>query len=187
LLLDEGGQRSDLHNMIVIRDSRAPISDGALRVRQYLDELQKKTETVICRPAGETLAALDALRRLLADAQAGDLTAGGRAIRPDDVQQWLQQNLPGPLAELRDELTGYPGLGRDLDQDDPGSLDPLLDLLDAEHLLPLGEAAKRLGRPVEQLQQAVLRANDTIGLLDGPPPVVFRIVAGAGDAQSDDP
>ncbi len=89
--------------VVILRDPRLPISKGAAAAREHLEEASFAGARLIY-PSLEALAALEALRRLLADAQSGDLTADGVAIRTEAVIEWQSRHLTVPLQGLLEEL-----------------------------------------------------------------------------------
>lgn len=92
-----------LTRLVLIRDERVPLSEGAKKARQYLAELEQQ-QAVTVFPSVEALATLDALRNLLSDAKSGDLACEGESIPPAAVEVWLQSHFPHPLRVLADEL-----------------------------------------------------------------------------------
>ena len=80
-----------LEKLVLLRDGRTPIGANAVKTRTLRDELLRKGARWV-EPSVEALAALDALRRLLADAQSGDLANHGdtvelRFVHTGDVVQ----------------------------------------------------------------------------------------------------
>jgi hypothetical protein len=149
-----------------------PIGRYAHATRRYLDDLTKAGARLV-RPSLEALQALEALRTLLADARAGDLNQNGSPINPQTVQDWVAQHMPPCLTRLLEEITG----SEVVSDPDPQLREDLLELLETRCLVPLEEAARDL-----QLQPAVLRklvevSPELAGILDGPPPVLYRQVA----------
>lgn len=96
-----------LGRLVVLRESRIPLSPGAKAARQYLDELEQQ-QAVFVFPSVEALAALDVLRELLSDAKSGDLACQGKALSPQAVEEWLKMNLSGPLRDFSEEVLGRP-------------------------------------------------------------------------------
>jgi hypothetical protein len=166
--LDAGGEAARL---VLLRDPRLPIGRYAHATRRYLDDLTKAGARLV-RPSLEALQALEALRTLLADARAGDLNQNGSPINPQTVNDWLAQHMPPCLNRLLEEITGNEALSTA----DPQLREDLLELLESRCLLPLEEAARDL-----QLQPAILRklvevSPELAGILEGPPPVLYRQV-----------
>ena len=68
---------SPMDRLVLIRHPRLPISPGAKKTWSYLEDLKGQKAT-IAGPDTEVLAALEAMRSLLADAKAGDLANRGK-------------------------------------------------------------------------------------------------------------
>ncbi|MGO9601030.1 MAG: ATP-binding protein [Isosphaeraceae bacterium] len=160
--------------LVLLRDVRLPLGKNAIRTNQMLDELNTQGARLI-RPSHELLAALDALRRLLSDAKAGDLSNQGQTVTPETVQKWLAENMPGVLRDLLDEIVAYPVPS---DNGDDGRLfDELLEVLAEHPVIALDEAAGTLKTDTGTLEAtANARASD-VGILRGPPVVLFRLTA----------
>lgn len=94
-----------LERLVLIRDERIPLSEGARKVRTYLDELEQR-KVVTVTPDVETLAMLDAVRNLLSNARSGDLSLGGDVISPQRVEGWLRESLPECLLTLMEQILG---------------------------------------------------------------------------------
>jgi hypothetical protein len=91
--------------LVVVRDQRLPIKAGAKATQQRLRELAENGARVV-RLSAEAYAALAALRRLLADAAAGDLTLNGQPVQPGELKAWLAQSAPEALLEAVSEIAG---------------------------------------------------------------------------------
>ena len=97
--------------LILVRDTRLGIGAGAKASQDRLDQLNHRKAEFISISA-EALAALDAVRSLLADAESGDLSHNGETIPRKAVEQWLAANLPAPLGGAGGEAAGQGGGGR---------------------------------------------------------------------------
>lgn len=163
-----------LEKLVIVRDARLPVSAPKSReCYQHLIQLGAHE----LRPNAEALAALDALRSLLSDAKAGDLHHRGEPISPQTVEEWLLANLPEPLDELADSLLRYPSGAGSTDLQNR-----LVDLLSRSPVLALDDAATALGSASGELEEAVLGLGESVGLLSGPPPVIFRLESELVDA-----
>ncbi len=172
-------QVPDFQKFVLIRDSRTPISQTARRTREHLDDLEK-ADAVIYRPSVEAMAALDALRQLLADADSGDLSVDSHTITTETVQSWLAGHLASALADMRDVLTGYPNT-LEIGPADSG-LDELIELINREHVLAVEQALAELGWPTDRVEAIVRDNPQQVGLLEGPPAVLFQpVAAGVSD------
>lgn len=94
-----------LQRLVIVRDSRIPLTTGAKAARQNLEELQR-AGVLDLHPTLESLAALDAMRELLSDAKAGDLDCYGTTIEPDAVEAWLNANLSRAMGDFVDDVFG---------------------------------------------------------------------------------
>jgi len=156
--------------LVLLRDPGLPIAKTARATRRYLDDLTKAGARLV-RPSLEALQALEALRSLLADARAGDLNENGSQVSPQTVQDWVAQHMPQCLNRLMEEITGSgePDADAQLRED-------LLELLEARCLLPLEEAARELEQQPAIVRKFVEASPELAGILEGPPPVLYRLV-----------
>lgn len=161
--------------LILIRNSGLQIGPNARKSRERLRDLTGRGARLVS-PTPEAMAALEALRRLWADAQSGDLNYRGEVIPLRTVQEWLANHLPDSLADLASQWDTEP------ESDLAGALSQLL--LE-QPILAVGEAARKLGRPTEEIAAYASRHPNQTGFLAGPPAVVFRPVSGNGGADDD--
>jgi len=158
--------REKVDRLCVVRDARLPIPPTARKTREYLDVLET-SGAVISRPPAEAYFALAAIRNLLAESAAGDLTINGRTVPPVQLKDWLASNFPGPVRDLVDEIAGPA----------PAAAPPLTDaLVNALRRLKVAElavVAEAAGVSADTASDAALNAPTLIGLLLGPPTVVF--------------
>jgi hypothetical protein len=170
-LKEQLGQKK-LHKLVLLRDPRLPLSAHAAKTQQLLKELTA-AEARLVRPTVEALAALEALRTLLSDAQAGDLAHGGNSVSPATVRDWLAEHLPDSLREFLDQVVSYPGV---VEADpDEGLFDQLSELLGDHFVLPLDEAAARLELSAGEVEDYARRHGQQFGLLSGPPAVLYHL------------
>ncbi len=169
LIKDRGVEK-----LLLLRDVRLPIGKNAVRVNQLLEELCAQGAQFI-RPSHEVLAALDALRRLLSDAKAGDLSNRGATVTPETVQEWLARNMPAVLQDLLEEIVAYPGIGEPIKGID--LFDRLQELLIEQPVISVQEAATKLEAGAQDIEQNARANCKSVGVLDGPPVVLFRLVA----------
>ena len=163
-----------VEKLLLLRDVRLPIGKNAVRVNQVLDELCAQGAQFI-RPSHEVLAALDALRRLLSDAKAGDLSNQGATVTPETVQEWLARNMPAVLQDLLEEIVAYPGIGGPIKGID--LFDRLQELLIEQPVISIQEAATKLETGAQEIELNARANCKSVGVLDGPPVVLFRLVA----------
>lgn len=163
-----------LDRLVVVRESRIPLSPGAKVARQTLEELEQQ-QTAFLFPTVEALAALDALRELLSDAKSGDLACQGVAVSPQTVEEWLAARLAeGPLADLFDGVFGAASPVVGSDTSDARIIEALNGLLVQQPMLPLEDAARALAKPADEIIAAVGRHPDLFRLLGQPPTMLFR-------------
>jgi hypothetical protein len=91
--------------LVIVRDQRLPIKASAKATQQRLRELADSGARVV-RLSAEAYAALAALRRLLADAAAGDLTLNGNPVQPEELKAWLAQHAPSAISEAVRAVAG---------------------------------------------------------------------------------
>lgn len=177
--LAQGGDALAGLRLRVLRDPRLAISKGAKKTTEYLAELEQRGARVV-QPSEEALAALAALRSLLSDARAGDLAARGDAVAEATVAKWLARQLDEALADLCDALEGEgeaphgDALGRDLDE-----------LMLRRFVIQLDEAAAEVSAAAADVLARARRIPDRLGVLEGPPAVLFvRVPVDAVDAEA---
>lgn len=163
-----------LDRLVLLRDTRVPISPTAKMAQQYLAELEREQAAVVY-PSVEVLAALDALRELLSDAKSGDLSCSGEAIRLESVEEWLTKHLSSQLVDLVDDVLGTTS-GDSPKASDTSAIEALNELLAHRPMLPLAEAARSLGRRVDEVADIAQRHPHHFGLLGEPPETLFRPV-----------
>jgi hypothetical protein len=175
--------KTKLHKLVLLRDPRLPISAKATATHKLLEKLTA-AEARLVRPSVEALAALEALRTLLSDAQAGDLAHGGDSVSPATVRDWLAAHLPDCLRDFLDEVVSYPGLVEP--EHDETLFDHLSELLGGHYVLPLDEAAARLELSVGEVEDCARRHGQQFGLLSGSPAVLYHLaLAQAGAAVTE--
>lgn len=162
-----------LQRLVVVRDGRVPITAGAKKARQLLDELEQQ-QAVVLHPTVEALAALDALRDLLSDAKSGDLSWHGGTIAPQSLEDWLVTHLADGLRDLVDDVLGSGDQSQRETVADTRDIEALNTLLAARPLLPLAEAVELLQRPPEVVAAIAERHPDRFRMLSGPPVVLYR-------------
>jgi hypothetical protein len=158
--------------VVLLRPAALPIGAQAVKTREYLKTLEARGARLV-QPPAEALAALDALRRLLADAQSGDLACAGQTVDITTVTQWLKDNLPGPLQRLLEEITG--GETEETPASTPLARD-LLDYVTERHVVRASQAAETLQASEEEILDCARRCCGQLGILAGPPAVLFTFV-----------
>jgi hypothetical protein len=165
--LYEEVERHGPRGLVLIRDSRRPVSSNARRAHELLTLLQQRGVPLL-RPSGAAIAALDALRSLLSDAKAGDLSHDGTTIAPQTVRQWLARNLSGELQAIVDQMQSAEAVAVD------DTYDAVLSALQQGHVLKLDEVVEQTSHGCDEILHCVQRHRDSIGTLDGPPVVLFE-------------
>jgi hypothetical protein len=167
--LDEGR----LKELVLLRDGRTPIGANAVKTRSLRDELLRKGARWV-EPSLEALAALDALRRLLADAQAGDLANHGDTVELQTVQDWLARNLAGELKDLLGEVFPTSTMTT------PGMVDSLYEsvaeVLQRQHVVSVAHVAALLERECDEIEACVRNHSERLGVLGDPPAALFQLV-----------
>lgn len=161
-----------LQRLVVIRDSRVPVSEGAKIARQCLTELEQQG-AVILHPSVEVLAALDALRALLSDAKSGDLDCHGQLVTPRTVEDWLRSHLSADLQIFADDLLGRSRAVAPVSTETQ-LVESVSALLAGHPLLPLDEAAAKLNCSGSLLVELAQRYPEQFGLLGQPTAAIFR-------------
>ncbi|HKX27473.1 MAG TPA: hypothetical protein VJ302_07265, partial [Blastocatellia bacterium] len=143
--------------------------------RAAREELIKKGARWIT-PSVEALAALAALRRLLADAQSGDLANRGRTVELKTVQEWLSANLATELKELLEEILPTGPGGEPIDVHDWPLYEDMAELLQRHHVVSVADIAARLERGEKEIAACAQQHSNHIGIFGEPPLVLFRMV-----------
>ncbi|MBO0856982.1 MAG: AAA family ATPase [Chloracidobacterium sp.] len=156
--------------LILLRDSRLPLGRTAVKTRQLRDRLLKKGARWV-EPSAETLATLDALRRLLSDAKSGELDNRGDTVELMRVQDWVARHLAVELKDVLDEMAPAEAMPP------PEELyEEIAELLGRQHMVSVADAAALLGREVKEVEACAQLRSDRVGALGDPPAVLFRLV-----------
>ncbi|MCZ2148939.1 MAG: AAA family ATPase [Bryobacterales bacterium] len=156
-----------LKRLCLVRDPRLPISPKARITNQILKDLQNKGARIV-RPQPEIVAAIDAMKRILSEATSGDLSLRGEPVETKRVREWLAANLPGGLREMLDSFVAG---------STPAEGDALVELLQETKIIAAREAANKLGWTLDQVENYARTNPRQVGLLAGPPSVLYHIVA----------
>lgn len=148
--------------LVVVRDQRLPIKSTAKATHQRLRELTDAGARVV-RLSAEAYAALAALRRLLADAAAGDLTLDGRPVQPEELKAWLAQNAPDAVVEAVRAVAG------DGNGDDTPSQQAIAsrvqELLVGRWIVPLDAIAADAKLSLDDLRDVAARESAIFGVI----------------------
>jgi hypothetical protein len=143
------------------------VTPGA-RGQELLGTLKTRGAQIVY-PLPEALAALQAIRDLVALARAGDLTHDGDDVREAEFTQWAEANLPPQLRKLRDDLAGRATA-------DDAVLPRLAALVGERKIVEAGAAARELSLTLEEISACARRNPMQFGVLAGPPLVLFEAV-----------
>ena len=156
-----GGQR-----LLLLRDRRLPISATARMTQQRLKSIEEKGGRFVA-VSEEAVESLAALRRLLADAQSGDLAYQGDSVPTSGVVEWLAGHVPAAVEPLVSEI------------DVSYLLNPkLTDLLAQRKMVSLEQAAQALRSRPEEVESCARRDPRLFGMLGGRTPVLFQLIEG---------
>lgn len=154
--------------LVVVRDQRLPIKATAKATQQRLRELAEGGARVV-RLSAEAYAALAALRRLLADAAAGDLTLDGRPVQPEELKAWLAQHTP---AEVLDAVRAVAGEAEDTPpQQELASR--VQELLVGRWIVPLDTIAADAKLSIDDLRDVAAREGSIFGVIRGDGDLLF--------------
>ncbi|MFO0757699.1 MAG: AAA family ATPase [Byssovorax sp.] len=168
--LCHGGEALSGLGLRVLRDPRLPITKSAKKCLEYMGEIEAKGGRLV-QPSVEAMAALEALRSLLSDARAGDLSARGDAVDEKTVADWLRRCLDDALTDLCDaiEARGDPSASPS-GEERSRALDALLL---GRFVIRLDAAAQEIGCGEAEALSLARRHPDRFGVLSGPPVVLF--------------
>lgn len=154
--------------MVVVRDQRLPIRTTAKATQQRLRDLEEGGARIV-RLSAEAYAALAALRRLLSDAAAGDLTLDGRPVQPEELKTWLSKNTPAAVVEAVRAVTG--------EMDDPADerevASRVQELLVGRWIVALDELARDAKLSLDDLRDIAAKESRIFGVIRGDHDVVF--------------
>jgi hypothetical protein len=148
--------------MVIVRDQRLPIKATAKATQQRLRELADAGARIV-RLSAEAYAALAALRRLLADAAAGDLTLDGRPVQPEELKEWLAKNTPPAVAEAVRAVVGEA-------EDTPSQQEiasRVQELLVGRWIVPLDAIATDAKLSLDDLRDVTARESNIFGVIRG--------------------
>ena len=165
--------------LVLLRDVRNGIGVGAAKTRAVLERLEGAgARLVSVKP--EALAVLEAISRMLANARSGDLTYQGDSVPAATVEDWLRGAMPAAVEDLVEEIAG----DRYTPPDELAGM--LMDLLGRAKVIESEEAARELGRGIEDVDACARRNPTLIGLAGGSRRVLYRIVETHADGDARD-
>ena len=159
--------RGNVDRLCVLRDARLPIKPTARATNAYLEQLQQGGATY-SRPPAEAYVALAAIRNLLAEAAAGDLTLDGRTVAPILLKDWLARNAPSAVADLIEEITGTPATSAT-----NVTRERVLAVIVRAKVAEIGAVAAEAQVSPDAIRELLARPDVGVGLIEGTPPVLF--------------
>jgi hypothetical protein len=156
--------------LCIVRDARLGIGKTAFVTLQRLQAITQAGGRIV-RIDAEALAALDAMRRLLATATSGDLSLGGDTVNGDTVRAWLRRNMPKQLTDFTDEILGADQTGQELQPD------VLLGILQKQKIVPLEELVRLTELTAAKIENFACEHPDRICFFGGERPVVSLAAA----------
>jgi hypothetical protein len=166
--LREMQTQNRFQELIVVRDQRLPIKTTAKAAQQRLRELADSGARVV-RLSAEAYAALAALRRLLADAAAGDLTLEGNPVRPEELRTWLAQHAPAELIEAVHAIAGAPA-DSSTQQEIAARVQ---ELLHGRWIVPIDVLATDAKLSLDDLRDVASRESAIFGVISGEKDLLF--------------
>jgi hypothetical protein len=155
--------------LYIVRD--ASVKPGA-RGAELLTALRERGANEVL-PLPEALAALQAIRDMIASARAGDLRQDGEMISDPNVTEWALSNIPAQVEQLREALSSLPSAGPA-----DSTLPKLVALLKDRKVIAAAAAASELALSVEEVSACASRHPMRFGVLAGPPMVLFQAIEG---------
>jgi hypothetical protein len=138
--------------------------------------------------SAEALAALEAIRAILSDARAGDLTHEGETVNPETVEAWIKTRLlDESLEQLVAELVHGVSEAAGTQPTDSILRDNVLEVLQSRHVVSLNDLASEVKCTESALVDVVTSNDPAFGVLGSPPSVVFeRVVKGKEEGTDAD-
>jgi hypothetical protein len=157
--------------LLLLRDARLSVSRTARVTNQRIAAIQAQGGRWLT-VSQEAIEALAALRRLLSDAESGDLAHHGESVTPTSVEQWIAGHLPSALDPLVAEFGSASAAAHDL-------APKLAALLAEKKMMKLEEAALDLEATPGEVEKCARSDPRQFGILGGRVPALFQPVAGA--------
>jgi hypothetical protein len=155
--------------LLLLRDARLPIPHGAKVGNQLVAAIQAQGGRLVTI-SEEAVEALAALRRLLSDAESGDLAHHGEPVTAGAVERWIAGHLPTALDPLVSDFGAAP----------PDRITPALSALLAERkMVTLEDAARSLEVPPGEVEACARRDPRQFGILGGGTTALFQPAATA--------
>jgi hypothetical protein len=167
--ISEAWKPAGNQSLLLLRDARmAPIPATAKACHQHIASLQQRGGR-LTTVSQEAVATLAALRRLLSDAESGDLAHEGEPVPSGAVERWIAGHVPEALEPL---------LARLKETSRRDGLTPALAALLAERkMVTLEDAARSLEVAPGEVEECARRDPRQFGILGGGVRVLFQPVA----------
>jgi hypothetical protein len=166
-------QQSENAPVLLLRDTRLAIPRTAKACHQRIASLQGQGGRMVT-VSQEAVEALAALRRLLADAESGDLTHHGEPVRAETVERWIAGHLPAALDQLVSEF-GTPSPAK------PDLTPRLAALLAEKKMIKVEDAARSLEVMPGEVEECSRRDPRQFGFFGGSVPALFQPVTASED------
>lgn len=153
-----------LGHVTLLRDAGLPIRSTARQAHQKLETFQSRGGQFVT-VSRAAMVALEALRKLLSKADAGDLAHAGDTLGRDFVAQWLKQQQPAALDELLAKLAGIAPAP-------PDFAERLTHILASDRIATLESLAAQTQLTPQQLEDCARNHPDQFILLGGECPIL---------------
>lgn len=181
-ILDEAGLENRLAGCVLVRDQRRQISETAVRCREKLERLKARGARLV-EVAPEVMAALGALRKMLADANTGDILHHGEAVAPRSVRDWLASHVPSVVEKFIEHVTAGRTSEDNATEVDRGFEPKLVGYVQEQCVASVEQAAEHVQASAEEIA-AYAQGNPTkLMYLAGPPAILFCVVGTAAEAK----
>lgn len=181
-ILDEAGPENRRPGWVLVRDQRRQISDTAVRCREKLEQLKARGAKLV-EVAPEVMAALGALRKMLADANTGDILHHGEAVAPPSVRDWLASHVPSVVEDFIEQVTAGSTTEDNPAEVDRGFEPKLVEYLQEQCVASVQQAADHVRASAEEIAAYAQRNPAKLMYLAGPPAIVFCVVGAAAEAK----
>jgi len=158
--------------LLLLRDARLGIPRTAKASHQRIAAIEEQGGRMVT-VSQEAVEALAALRRLLSDAESGDLAHRGEPVRAEAVEQWIAGHLPPELDQLVSEFGASVPPKSDL-------APRLAALLAERKIIKLEAAARSLEVTPGEVEECSRRDPRQFGFLGGSVPTLFQPVTPSG-------
>ncbi|MDF1812227.1 MAG: ATP-binding protein [Verrucomicrobiales bacterium] len=168
---EKSNDRLKSESLRLIRLNDLPIPGTAKKTRQVLSNLEDRGAK-IHRISHELLSMIGALRDLLSQARAGDLSNEGETVDEKEVSSWIGSNAPSAVREFFSALFGETSVVVNLVDDE--LYQNLLDWIkDHRWIADLPLAAQTLDAEAALIVSLIAKNPEVLGLIEGDPPIIF--------------